>query len=454
MTTAHEAAQPAADDGAAPAAPTPPPAHAPPRRLRTDVFMMAATKGLALVLGIVTSAILARGLGASGRGTLAVAFNMTLLLVQFGLFGLSTANPYYVAQQPAQLPRVIWNSIWAAFSIGTFFVGAGFVVMAVAPGVLEGVTWLEAGIAFAAIPFTLGQLYLQSILLGQGRTVAYNVVEALAGLGAAFGLVIGFALFDMGVGGALGVLLVQQMVSFVAFALLLAKHAGKLRLPDMSLARMMMRYGFRAYVAVLASYLVIRIDMLFVNAWLGADAAGQYAVAVALADGMALLPMAVAFNLFPRVARGAATEMTAEIFRSFGLLFALFCLATVPFAGIGIRVLYGEQFADAATLYLVMLPGIYFLGMLTVLAQHFAGRGFPLEAMLVWLIGLAINVGINVAFLNRWGTEVAAAASSITYLVLYLLHARMFVSETGSVRALVPRPREALRIVRGALSRG
>lgn len=428
--------------------------HVPARRLRTDVFMMAAAKLLALVLGIVTSAILARGLGASGRGTLAVAFNMTLLLVQFGIFGLTTANPYYVAQQPAQLARVVWNSIWAASGIGAFFVGVGFLVMALFPGALADVTWAEAGIAFSAVPFTLASLYLQSILLGQGRTVAYNAVEAIAGLAAALGLVVGFAFFDMGIAGALGVLVMQQAGSALAYALLLSKEAGRIRRPDTSLARMMMRYGFRAYVAVLASYLVIRIDMLFVNSWLGADAAGHYAVAVGLADGMALIPAAVAFNLFPRIARGAGIGMTAEIFRAVGLLFGILCAATVPFAGIGISLLYGEQFNDATQLYLLMLPGIYFLGMLTILSHHFAGRGFPLEAMLVWLIGLALNLAINVLFLRRWGTEVAAVASSVTYLVLYVLHARMFVRETGSVRALVPRVGEAVRMVRGALARG
>lgn len=422
-------------------------------RLRTDVFLMAATRGLALVLGIVTSVILARGLGASGRGTLAVAFNMTLLLVQTGGFGISTANPYFVARHPSATGRVVWNSLWSAVVLGGAFAGLGFAILAVAPSVLAGVSWLEAAVAFSAIPSALASSFLQSTLLGQGRTVAYNVVEAVAGIGAVIALVLGFAVFDMGVLGALAVLSAQQLCAATAFAALLLPGLPRWAWPDLSLARQMMGYGFRVYVAALAGYLVIRIDMLLVNGMLGATEAGHYAVAVALADGMAVVPVAVGVNLFPRVARGGTTETSAEIFRAVALVYAALCAVSAPLAGFGVELLYGAEFSAAVGLYLWLLPGIYTLGMVTILAHHFAGRGFPREAMLVWFVALAVNLAINLLFLKSHGTAVAAIASSVAYAVLFFLHALMFSREAGGLRALMPRPRETWRILRVALSR-
>jgi O-antigen/teichoic acid export membrane protein len=215
----------------------------------------------------------------------------------------------------------------------------------------------------------------------------------------------------------------------------------------------MMSYSFRIYVATLAAYLVIRIDMLLVNGMLGATEAGRYAAAVALADGMGMIPVAIGVNLFPRVARGGATETSAEVFRAVGLLFALLCLVTVPFADLAIGVLYGPEFDEAASLFLWLLPGIYFLGMVTILSHHFAGRGFPLEAMLVWFVALAIDIAINLVFLREHGTAVAAIASSVAYGVLYVLHVAMFARETGGVGVLRPRLGETARMVRIALSR-
>lgn len=425
-----------------------------PGRLRTDVFLMVATKGLALVLGLVTSIVLARGLGASGRGTLAVAFNMTLMLVQIGGFGITSANPYFAARSPSSVGRIAWNSLWGAFVLGALFAAVGLAVRAVAPGVLEGVTWLEAAIGFSAIPFALASQFLQSILLGQGRTVAYNVVEAVVGIGAVVALVVGFAALDMGVAGALAVLAGQQLVAALAFAVLLSGSLrGRRPRPDLTLARTMMGYSFRMYVATLVAYLVVRIDMLLVNGMLGASEAGRYAVAVALADGMVLIPTAVGVNLFPRVARGGTTETSAEVFRTVGLLYGLLCLVSIPLASVGVRVLYGEAFSEAAGLYLWLLPGIYCLGMLSILSHHFAGRGFPLEAMLVWFVGLAVNIVINLLFLREHGTEVAAIASSVAYAVLFGLHVAMFSRETGGLATLRPRLGETTRIVRTALSR-
>ncbi|MBS1868517.1 MAG: oligosaccharide flippase family protein [Actinobacteria bacterium] len=422
-------------------------------RLRTDVFLMVATKGLALVLGLVTSVVLARGLGASGRGTLAVAFNMTLLLVQVGTFGITSANPYFVARDPAHVGRIVWNSIAGALALGVLFIGVGLAIRGLFPGVLAGVTWAQAAVGFSAIPAALASGFLQSVLLGQGRMLAYNVTEATWGVLAVVALVAGFAVLDMGVLGALAVLVVQQVAMALTFVVLLAPELRHGARPDLPLARRMMAYSFRIYVATLAAYLVVRIDMLLVNGMLGAAEAGRYTAAVALADGMGMIPVAIGVNLFPRVARGGATDTSAEVFRAVGLLFGLLCLISIPFAEVVINVLYGPGFGEAASLFLWLLPGIYCLGMVTILSHHFAGRGFPLEAMLVWFVALAIDIAINLAFLRSHGTAVAAIASSVAYGALYVMHVAMFARETGGVGALRPRFGETAQMVRTALSR-
>jgi O-antigen/teichoic acid export membrane protein len=216
----------------------------------------------------------------------------------------------------------------------------------------------------------------------------------------------------------------------------------------------MLAYGFRVYVAILLSFLVIRIDLLLVNAYAGAHEAGLYSIAATLADGMYVLPMVVGLNLFPRVARGEPLQQSAEVSRSVSVLYGLLCLATVPFAAPAIRLFFGEEYADAAPLYYWLLPGIYCLGMLTILSYHFAGRGYPARLMAVWAAGLAVNIALNVAFLPGRGAEVASIASSITYAFLLACHVALFAGEVGGLGALRPRTREVVRFVRVAFSRG
>src|SRR5213593_2920189 len=91
---------------------------APERRLRSDVFLMFATKAGGIVLGVVTSVIVARALGVDGRGTVAVALAFTRLLVQLGTFGMTNANPYYAAKDREARGRLASNSLLLALVVG------------------------------------------------------------------------------------------------------------------------------------------------------------------------------------------------------------------------------------------------------------------------------------------------------------------------------------------------
>ena len=421
-----------------------------PARLRTDVFLTLGGKAVSLAFGLLIVVLIARELGPTRQGLFAVGFSLSLVLIHLGGLGVTTANPYFVAREPEQRPRVVANSLWLALALGAVLVCVGLALKLVVPAVVEGLTWGQLLIAVAGIPGALAALFLQSVLLGEGRMVAYNAVEVAQFAATLAALAVGFWAFGFGVTGALAVVSASRIVSALVYVCVL-RVRGR---PDARLARRMLAYGFRAYVAILVSFLVIRIDLLLVNGYLGARQAGLYSVAATIADGMYVLPAVVGLNLFPRVARSGESGETAEVFRSVAVLYLLVCLATVPFAGPGIRLLFGERFDGSVSLYYWLLPGIYCLGLLTILSHHFAGRGYPREAAAVWIVGLAVNLAVNFAFLPGQGAWVASLASSIAYAVLLGLHVRLFAREVGGYGALRPRPREVVGFVRTAFGRG
>jgi O-antigen/teichoic acid export membrane protein len=424
-----------------------------PARLRTDVFVTFGGKAATLFFGLVTAAIIARHLGPSGQGLFAVAYSLTLMLVQVGGLGLTTANPYFAARRPGAIPRIIANALWLAALLGVALVAAGILIKAAIPGLLEGLDWTPLLVTLAGIPGALAALFLQSVLLGEGRMVAYNAIEVTQAALTLVALAACYAFFDVGLTGTLVVLGAARYVAAAAYFLILSRRTRVVSTPDPGLARSMLRYGFRVYVAILVSFLVIRLDLLLVNAYLGQTEAGLYSVAATLADGMFVLPTVIGLNLLPRVARGDPTDASAEVFRSVAVLYGLLCLLTVPVAGPVIRLFFGERYVGATSLYYWLLPGIFCLGMLTILSHHFAGRGYPPQAIAFWLFGLALNIALNLVFLPGRGAWVAALTSSITYAVLLVLHMWLFVQEAGHPKALIPRPGEVARFVRVAFSR-
>jgi O-antigen/teichoic acid export membrane protein len=420
----------------------------PPQRrpLTVDVLLTFGNKVGVLVLNVAGTIVIARTLGPVGRGAIAVAFSITLLLVQFGSLGFQSANPYFAIREARLLPRVISNSVWASVVIGLVLIVIGIGVKALFPAALRGLDWLEVLIVLVGVPAALANTLLQSVLLAEGRMVAYNGVEITAAVITFLGLVIGLAVVGLGVVFGISLMVGMNLAAAFAYFILLRHHGPPLRAPDRSLATRMLRYGMRIYITTLLAYAVGRVNLIFVNSYLGASAAGQYSIGVSIADGMHLLPSVVALNLFPRIARGDPHERSAAVFRSLALLFALLCLITVPLAAPGIPAVFGSAFTPAVAIYYWLLPGIFAYGMLNVLSYHFAGRGFPLEAVLIWIPGLLLNLAIVVAFVPSGGTHVAALAATVSYALILFMHMRLFAKESGSYRSLVPRARETLAL--------
>src|SRR5215216_1962044 len=198
-----------------------PAAGAQPARLRTDVFLTFAGKGATLLLGLATAAIVARRLGPSGQGLFAVAYSLTLMLVQVGGVGLTTANPYFAARSPGQVPRIIGNALWLAGVLGLALAGVGVLLKIAVPGVIEGLGWTPLLLTLAGIPGGLAALFLQSVLLGEGRMIAYNAVEVTQAAGTLAALVAGFVLADLRLSGTIAILGAGRYAAALGYVALL-----------------------------------------------------------------------------------------------------------------------------------------------------------------------------------------------------------------------------------------
>lgn len=403
-------------------------------RMRSDVALMAASRAFVLLMSVVQSVLVARALGPDGRGTLAAVAGFAGILAALGGLGFSSANPYFLLNRPASDRAIVSNSLWIGGIGGLLLAGCGLLVYALDPGVLPGLSSIEVAVALVAIPATLSALFLQSVLLGEFRTRMYNSLAAGVALLPAVALAIGYHVLDLDVLGTLVVTTLSQFAGLVAYVAV-TTGARPARF-DAPLAREMLRYGLRVYAATTVAFLVIRVDVLLVNAYLGATTTGLYTAAVAIVDLLYLIPIAVGFSLFPRVADTKSSDLTLRVVRAFAPIMLILCLVSVAVAAPAITLLYGAEFSGAADLYYWLVPGAFALGMSTVLSQHFAGMGFPWPLIVAWLLGLTVNLALNIALLER-GAYIAALSSSIAYILVFAVHLALFARELGGWLPLV-----------------
>ena len=406
----------------------------PVRGLRFDALVTLGSQALTGVLNFVAAVVVARALGPGGRGTVAVALALMLALVQLGSLGVTAAAPALAARDQSRAGELATIGVSIAWVSGGLLGAAVLAVNAVDHALLAGLSWWELGLVAIALPCALGAVLLQGVLLGQGRALAYNLVALLSTAGSVALLAVAATVGHLDPAAALAVIVAQYPASAAVSLVLLARSRPARWLPARTLWRELIVLGVRSYAGTVLSFLVIRLDLLLVNAYLGRRQAGFYSVAVVIAEAICLVPSAVAINVLPRVARGATAAQTAQVVRLLAIVYAAACLVLAAVQRPLITIVFGARFGPSVTMVYWLLPGIYCLGLLLVLSSHFAGRGYPWRATLIWAVGLLLNIAANMILLPAFGTAMAAVTSSVTYGTVLALHIRLFLRTQGDVR--------------------
>lgn len=409
------------------------------QRMRFDILVTVGGKVLFVVLGALTTILIARDLGPTGQGIFAVSFNLTLILVQLGSAGLIVAAPTLVARDGRLTGAIITNSLLLALGGGILLIAATLLVKSLAPGALAGLTWTELCITVAALPGAVAVVFMQAVLQGQRRMVAFSTIDISQGILNVAGLILAIGFFDVGIVGVLIVLTATRYVLLVITLIMLRHEALPPARPELRLLKRMLTFGARIYAVGLITFLLIRLDLLLVSGILGPRQAGYYSLAGYISEALSIIPSVVAANLVSRLARDHRAGTSTEVFRAVFLFYGVLCLLTLPAVTVGLPLLYGSAFQSSVSLYYWLAPGIFFLGLLSVVSIHYSVRGYPRNLIIAWIVGLLLDVGLNIALLHPFGTFIAPLSSTVSYSLVLAMHLGRFANDAGGWRELIPR---------------
>jgi O-antigen/teichoic acid export membrane protein len=404
--------------------------------LWTQIGWTFATRLLMIFNSVVAGIIVARWLGAKGVGELAVINVAVATVVQLGSFGLPSSNTYFIAQDQERFRSAAINSLIFALLVGSLLALALGATGAFRPDWFGFVSPELIRIAAISIPFQLITLIGLNILLAVGKVKEFNLLDLAGQSFVLINAVLVLILLNRGLGTLVTLNTAAAVLVSVVVATFLVLSARTLAQSqwraDMSLLRRMITYGIKFHVSILAGAIMLRADLLVVNHFRGPEEAGVYSVASQFALLLMLLPGVIATLLFPRVTaeQDARGETTCLVTRYTTLIMFLCCLAAVPFSLL-LPVLYGKAFSDATKLLLILLPGVYLIGLESVLVQHFNALGLPRAIPVYWVITLALNLVLVFTLVPRFGAQGAAIASTISYAAIFALVALHFHTSTG-----------------------
>lgn len=371
--------------------------------------------------GLLVTVLVARALGPAGRGEYSAAMAVAALGVQLGSLGLSAANTHFAARGHTRVGPLLGNSLTVAFGpIGLVVALAGG-LLAIFPGMAPVGGWTLA-LALVWIPIGTAYLLIHNLLLGLHRVRLFNALDltrqvlTIVGIGSVVAAEIYTASLYVAIAlGGVAVVLLAAMMSVIR------DHGAR---PEISaeLLRQHSAYGFKAYLATFFSFVVLRSDLLMIQYLQTESDTGHYSIAVALADGLYLLPVAVGTVLFPSLSSmsdaGDRIRSAIRTARSVGTLTlgagVLLGIVASPL----IAIIFGTDYAPAVTPLLLLIPGIVALGISTVFMNYMAATGYPWFAVYVPGTAAAINIVCNVFLIPVLGIVGAALSSLASYVVM------------------------------------
>ena len=421
----------------------------------------SASSLAALAFGIVASVLLARVLGAEGRGEYALAVKVAGLVLAIAQWGV----PEVVLQLLAERRAPVGTLIGTALPLGV----AGAVVVAavlalafplLSDNLLRGVDPLLLVLALVGSVASLVSLITRRFIQLGGRVHLYNALDVgRTLLFLALVVVASIGLPQQALGATLAWLTAELSLAVVSTSLLRRRQQASWR-ASRALAGELVAAGAPIQISLIAMFLGSEGGAYILNARLDLAAVGVYTVALSVARLVLQISVALRTVLQPRLvgAEVDAADMTARVTRH-GLLWMVLLALSIGAGAPLLPLVFSREFAASAPVLVLLLPGMVAYGVWQLLASHLLRIGRRgILAGIAWAFA-AVAVLLQTLGVETLGLAGAAAGLSLAYLLGAGLVALAFVRLSGrALRDLLPGPAEVafyVDLVRaGARSRG
>ena len=197
------------------------------------------------------------------------------------------------------------------------------------------------------------------------------------------------------------------------------------------------KYGLKAHLSNLITFLNYRLALYLVSYTLGASATGTYALSIQLAEMLWLISSSASMVIFPESA--AHSKSPAELHKmvkkvassvfQVTLAGALIAAAAAPFA---IPWIFGKAYEGAVLPFILLLPGIATWSYMSVLSNSLAGMGQQQVNIHSALLCLSINIVGDLVAIPKFGVLGAASISTLAFCITALYTVVMYAKITGT----------------------
>lgn len=327
--------------------------------------------GLRMVIGLASSVLIARTLGPENFGLYAVLAGLIAITATFSDAGLTNAAVKFIApaliSRSNQAQQFTGAYLYAKLALATLCAVVGILLSPILSSWILGNKELAALIILSFVGvFTTAMSNSISTLLQAARR--FRIYATLQLLNPFLTLIAAAVLYFW------GALTVQALLWFIILFPLISAYVGYTKVKpffrtqdskslfvlNSSLKAIQRLFSFSKWIFIAATGSVFfsQLDLILARNWVGAEAAGHYALALSISMKAAVLNGSLATALLPRASTVGSTSNPNYYMRSAlskTLSASLLILVTLPFIDSIIQIFYGEAFRPAAKLTVILL---------------------------------------------------------------------------------------------------
>ncbi len=405
------------------------------------VALLTVTQAIEMALGLVTGIIVARILGPAGKGLVALAYTLPVMISSLGNLGIGEAAVYFSKSEDETARGLPILLLFFSLAAGLIYAAAVMVAWPIIGATAwKGLTYPMAVVSILLVPIEMLRLNLGGFIFGRGRIRIY-CAAIIADAVVTLGMTIYLIAAGYGVWGAIVAQVAGELTPGLVY-LVAAWTLPDLRprlIPHLGTARSVLGYGFRQWTGTLATSVNLRLDYFLVNWLLGPSAVGIYSISTRVAEIVLAAPDALRKVWFARVAAEhheiAPTPATAEapapssqagfartkrlagqVTKMVAWMVPLYAVL----ASVGIVVLYGPRYIPSIPPFLALLPGVCALAIAAPFSGSLAGTNRPGAVSRAAWVAVIATVVLDLTLIPLINVMGAAVASSVAYSVFLL----------------------------------
>jgi O-antigen/teichoic acid export membrane protein len=396
-------------------------------------------RGIYFFTILVLNVVLSRYLKASGAGWVYYLTNWFSLMLLVASFSMESAVTYYASNKKINNNKLVWMSLCWTGIVSLMI----FVVVSVYFGEIKNEDAITKNqYLFFALTYIAGILLLNffaSMFYAQRNFFLPNIIMIVLNI-----MLIVFLLLS----DQWGFDLYQSMNVYFIFFLIVGvslffayafknKSWSNFSLPSMAENKLLFRYAFLALAANIVFFLVYRADYWFVrhspvSSKDGYDL-GNYIQVSKHGQMLLILPQIIASAVFPQTAseidRQNVRDTLALLSRRFAVLYITLIVAVAAIGDWLFPFVYGETFDRMYWPTLLILPGIWALSVMVLLAAYFSGKGNVKINIYGGILSVVIVLVGNYFLTLRYGMIAAAFISTIAYCSYMFFLMNKFLKE-------------------------